>query len=367
MLLLLTYLLGRNKTYLANAASFSQDILFSSSLIRLFPDFLKPIVAWVFVLPTRWHVYQCEKFLRPLVASRLSRMATLVEGDGKMQSVDYHNHNGANEKEQEIKQKEDFLTWFINDPSTYVDSTERTAHKITLRVMAMNFAAIHTSTFAATNLLFDLFCRPSAESCIPLLQEEIETAYIANGRLWDKNLLAKLVKIESAVKESLRISTFLSTGMSRIVAAKEGVKLDGGVIVPRGTTVATPSYSIHFDDDVYEDAGTYKPFRFLTGQGTAGAEDGTQAEGAKQLRTVAAYTTSDTFLPFGHGRHACPGRFFAVMELKVLLAYILATYEIERQPVRVPNPCLVGTIMPPMTAKLRIRRRKNVATPANAI
>jgi len=34
-------------------------------------------------------------------------------------------------------------------------------------------------------------------------------------------------------------------------------------------------------------------------------------------------------LSFGAGRHACPGRFFAAMELKVLLAYIICNYDFK--------------------------------------
>lgn len=35
------------------------------------------------------------------------------------------------------------------------------------------------------------------------------------------------------------------------------------------------------------------------------------------------------YLIFGHGRHACPGRFFAVNELKLMMAHLLLTYDVK--------------------------------------
>jgi cytochrome P450 len=36
-----------------------------------------------------------------------------------------------------------------------------------------------------------------------------------------------------------------------------------------------------------------------------------------------------TNIHLGHGRHACPGRFFASAELKIVLLHILQHYDIE--------------------------------------
>jgi hypothetical protein len=40
----------------------------------------------------------------------------------------------------------------------------------------------------------------------------------------------------------------------------------------------------------------------------------------------------DTSQDFGLGRHACPGRFFASQEIKLILAYLLLNYEIKFPP-----------------------------------
>ncbi len=66
-----------------------------------------------------------------------------------------------------------------------------------------------------------------------------------------------------------------------------------------------------------------------------------------------------TFLSFGYGRHACPGRFLAAQETKIFLAYVLLSYEI--QPLKGPRPDNLwygDILMPPVKAKLSVKRRK---------
>lgn len=253
--------------------------------------------------------------------------------------------------------------------------------------MTLNFAAIHTSTFTATNILFDLFSAPAKTGFVEGIREEVETLLEENGGKWDKNMLAKMIKTDSAVRESLRISTFLAHGMTRLVVDSKGVTMRDGLHLPVGTRLGTPVWAIHHDEVVYENARCYDAFRFSrareefleasrksmngdsyqaneytqtnghaqTNKTTHKEKDLTKLLESKNLSTV---TTSSTFLSFGHGRHACPGRFFAATEMKLLLAYIVLNYEIKPMDTRAPNLFMGGNVLPPMNATIQIRRRK---------
>jgi cytochrome P450 len=50
-------------------------------------------------------------------------------------------------------------------------------------------------------------------------------------------------------------------------------------------------------------------------------------------------STAPDHIIFGHGRHACPGRFFVAMEGKTMLAHILLNYDVKAdvEGVRPPN------------------------------
>jgi len=269
----------------------------------------------------------------------------------------------------------DFTTWHIKEIADAPDASERRPQKIALRIMTINFAAIHTSTFTATNVLFDLYSSPLVATYIKEIREEIGQALSENGGKWDKNTIAKLIKTDSAVRESLRISTFMSTGMDRVVVDPHGVRMSDGLHLPQGTRLGTSTYSIHHDESIYENAMTYDAFRFsrprqaaiaagrarMEGNGSDKIECAVKKEDLAKLlesKNLSTVTTSDTFLSFGHGRHACPGRFFAATEMKLLLAYIVMNYDVKPIATRPPNEYIAGSIIPPMKATISVRRRK---------
>jgi cytochrome P450 len=72
-------------------------------------------------------------------------------------------------------------------------------------------------------------------------------------------------------------------------------------------------------------------------------------------------STGSQFLPFGHGKHACPGRYLVDFELKMILAYILLNYEIEfpkeYQGKRPGVTWMAEVLMPSNGAKIGVGRR----------
>ncbi|KAH6706546.1 cytochrome P450 [Leptodontidium sp. MPI-SDFR-AT-0119] len=338
--------LCRNDDYLDNAGRFAQDIPISAALLRMIPRIFKPFLSWIPLLPNRWHLYKASRYLLPFIRGRISELDAAKASGEKVQW-------------------NDFTGWYLNQVADHPDPAERTPEKIVKRLMVINFAAIHTSTFTATNILFDLFSSPTAAEDVKEIREEIQTVLAENNGKWDKNAVAKLIKTDSAVRESLRISTFMSHGMDRMVVDPKGVTMNDGLHLPQGTRIGTSTYSIHHDNNVYENARTYDAFRFSrvragvtkssVGDGVMNKEDLAKVLEAKNLSTV---TTSDTFLSFGHGRHACPGRFFAATEMKLLLAYIVLNYDVKPFDTRPANTFLAGSILPPMKATISVKRRK---------
>lgn len=62
-------------------------------------------------------------------------------------------------------------------------------------------------------------------------------------------------------------------------------------------------------------------------------------------------------LPFGYRRHACPGRWFAAQTMKQALASIVMNYNVELVGKPVQRRSLLKTMVPPVDAKIRIRRK----------
>ncbi|KAF9900592.1 hypothetical protein BX616_002554 [Lobosporangium transversale] len=86
-----------------------------------------------------------------------------------------------------------------------------------------------------------------------------------------------------------------------------------GVKIPKGAKVIINTRSGHTGPEVGEDATEFRPWRFVD-------------------KPKAAVKVGPDFLPFGLGRHACPGRFMAIMEIKIIGALIVTKFfKIEMQ------------------------------------
>ena len=96
------------------------------------------------------------------------------------------------------------------------------------------------------------------------------------------------------------------------------ITLSDGTHLPTGTNIEVPAYTIQMDPSVIPNPEKFDGFRFYNIRQSS-------AEEANRNQFV---TVSMDSLNFGYGKHACPGRFFASNELKVILANILLRYDI---------------------------------------
>ncbi|KAI0362950.1 cytochrome P450, partial [Pilatotrama ljubarskyi] len=233
----------------------------------------------------------------------------------------------------------DMLQWLVDSPEGKND----TLKEVSDRVMMLNFAAIHTSSNSVSLTLYHLAEHPE---CIQPLREEIESVIGEEG--WTKAALGRLWKLDSVLKEFQR---FNGLGLVSLVRkAMKDITLRDGTFIPRGCGVSIASYGTHHDQSIYPDPQVFDPFRFSRMREQEG-------EGVKHQFV----NTSTDYIAFGHGRHACPGRFFAANELKLVLAYILLNYDFklgdgDRQK---SNAHYWGLALVPVSdAKIFFRKRK---------
>lgn len=344
--------LCQNETYLYNVTKFVQAVVVSGSIIRMLPAFLKPIMGRLISLSTRYYNWKCSRFLFPLIEQRMAEM--------KRSSGSDNNKAAPN----------DFITWLILDSYSRPKPIDRSVEMIAYRVMLVNFSAIHTTSFTVTNLLFDLFSSPLVSEYVTAMRKEAKQAVQDNHGNWTKAAIAQSVRLDSAVRETMRLSSFMGRGLERKVEAIKGIMLDEGFHLPRGVNVGVSVYSIHHDECFYPRAHEYDAFRFSkplekvenwkqidVDEGALGEETSKASNGSSR-NLSSLVSISDTFLSFGHGRHSCPGRFFAATEMKLLLAQILLNYDVEPLAIRPANRWIADTILPPMEATIKIKRRK---------
>ncbi|EKM48603.1 uncharacterized protein PHACADRAFT_214733 [Phanerochaete carnosa HHB-10118-sp] len=108
---------------------------------------------------------------------------------------------------------------------------------------------------------------------------------------------------------------------------------------------------MHHDDGNYADAGTFQPWRFYREVDECGGEANAQS----------MTTTTTTYLSFGHGKTACPGRFFAALELKMITANLLLNYDVKLEGDSTEIPPVswyIASRVPNMKANVLFRRRQ---------
>lgn len=90
--------------------------------------------------------------------------------------------------------------------------------------------------------------------------------------------------------------------------------LPNGLTIPKGERVWVDSAHM-WSDEFYKNADEFNPYRFM------------ELRGTEKEHMAHLVSTSAEHPGFGHGEHACPGRFFAANELKILLCHMLLKYE----------------------------------------
>ncbi len=125
-----------------------------------------------------------------------------------------------------------------------------------------------------------------------------------------------------------------------------------GTTLPAGSMVQVLARHMHLDAEVFEDPLKFDGFRFVKMKERALSEGHLE----KKFDVV---TTSAHSLAFGYGRHACPGRFFAAMEIKLMFAYIVMTYDTKLEGgVRPPDSRFLQSRLPNTTAEVLFRKRR---------
>ncbi|KAM3152013.1 Cytochrome monooxygenase ascG [Botrytis cinerea] len=220
--------------------------------------------------------------------------------------------------------QENMITWIQNRIK------KKDPEKIANNQMSLSFAAIHTTSMAITAAIYDLCAYPEY---IEILREEIQQI---DGVT--KTNLAKLWKLDSFLKESQRLTPPSLVTNVRLVTSP--LNLSTGTL-PTGSRFGFAAWAIHTPHLPFDGLRYYK-LRQIPGN-----EDRHQF-----------VTTSPESLNFGYGNHACPGRFLAANEIKIVLIELLTKWEFRLKGGERPENILNAMIcMPNPRAEVEFRRR----------
>ncbi|KAI0556086.1 cytochrome P450 [Xylaria curta] len=285
--------LCRDEKYLDSAINYTIEVMTAQrAVVRMHP-WLRPFLASR--LPEIKKLEQRKKiareFLKPMIDARKLAASSATDGP------------------------DDMLQWLINNQPKFPDMHSQNLVDVQL---GLSFAAIHTTVLVATNVFYSAAALPSL---MPELRQEITEALARNGGVFTSQALQAMTKLDSFLKETLRMYPATMASFQRKVL--RSFTLSDGRVIPAGVTIEVPAIAVSSDPEVFDSPDTYDPLRFHNMRQQT-KETSNESGALNQFVSVSANS-----LNFGYGRHACPGRFFAANEIKMILANALMKYELK--------------------------------------
>ncbi|CAO3685975.1 unnamed protein product [Umbelopsis ramanniana] len=236
----------------------------------------------------------------------------------------------------DIKQKEDqfgemepndFMHMMLHTPAA--DDHTHTPEEAAFWMKDIALASIHTTSIYLGLALHDLSDRPDIQD---LLRKEMDETREKVGTLTPE-AVSQMPILDSFFRESLRIGSDYVGFRHKVM--KETV-LPSGITLPAGASIGLSVYDAHMDPEMQEigpngiPLNEFDPCRFV---------------GRKSKKSTAV---GPDLLIFGVGYHSCPGRYFASVEIKYLLASIIDRFDISattKDGKRAPNRLALGMAM----------------------
>ncbi|KAI0098329.1 cytochrome P450 [Hypoxylon sp. NC0597] len=309
--------LCRNRRWLDIAKSYTVDSFLVSRLMRAVPSFLRPL-AYV-LIPQSKSLRSAVRDARKLINPEVQRRKAAVDAA-----------HAAGQKPPKVA---DTIGWM------YEVAKGADADYVAGQ-LSLTMAAIHTTTETSCTALLDICEYPDVAQ---QLREEIIQVIGEHG--WAKTSLYKLKLMDSFLKEGQRVRPMGTSTMHRYV--EKDLTLSDGTVLPKGARIIVAANFM--DPEIYPEPEKFDAARFLKMRQQPGQENSWQF-----------VTTSPAHTLFGHGQHACPGRFFASNEVKILLCHLLLKYDWRFVPEEGrPAPRVFESVNGvDQKSRIQVRRRK---------
>jgi cytochrome P450 len=199
--------------------------------------------------------------------------------------------------------------------ASHADGRALSDEEVRDAIMTLIVAGHETTSIATAWALEQIVPRPDV---VELLTDELHRT--TGGGPPRAEHLPRLEYLDAAIRESLRVRTILPF----VVRLTKRPFVAGGREYPPGVLLAPCNHLVHRRPDLYPEPEQFRPERFLE-------------------RTYAG----NEWFPFGGSNRTCLGMAFALSEMKVVLATLLARVSLSRPPGSRSNPVRRGVALAP--------------------
>lgn len=209
------------------------------------------------------------------------------------------------ENPESLTEEESTFTWTNKSSQNNGSTPKRTLTKNELLSTAILFlaAGYETTSIVLCFIAYNLAMHPEYQQ---RLCEEIDHVLEKHGGKVTYDAVHEMPYLDMIIDETLRLYP-PAFRVDRVASADYEYK---GIKMKKGQVWTASIYSLHHDASIYPDPFKFDPERFN--------------EENKKKRDNGA------FIPFGNGPRICVGMRFALVEIKLLMATILAKYQFAK-------------------------------------
>lgn len=174
-------------------------------------------------------------------------------------------------------------------------------------------AGSDTTAATLSNTFFYLLTNPDA---FTRLRQELDENVPQDVELASSSTLGKLPYLNAVLNEAMRLQPAVPNGVQRLPPPGSGPVTVDNIVVPPGTTVQIPSYSIHRDPRYFTNPNAFYPERWI--------QEEKKPEGFNH--------NANAWLPFSYGPTACIGKQLAYIEMRLVVSTLVRMFEFEILP-----------------------------------
>ncbi|KAF2680430.1 cytochrome P450 [Lentithecium fluviatile CBS 122367] len=244
-------------------------------------------------------IHQCYKF-----APLNKLLALCIPRSTKERQAKHHETSLMRVRRRMAKQTErkDFMHHFVRS----ADKEGLSLPVIEAQASIVNLAGSETTAVAVTGAIYYVLSNPTVHE---KLRKEIMETFKTAEDIQLQTVLKKLPYLDAVVQETLRIYTPLSNGFTRVVSDKGGAMISGHWVFP-GTVVWINHYCCNTATENFTDPFIFAPERWL---------------GDPKYKS----DKRDVVQPFSVGPRNCPGKMFALNNMKLLLTHLIWSFDME--------------------------------------
>ncbi|KAI9685808.1 MAG: hypothetical protein M1820_010731 [Bogoriella megaspora] len=302
-----------NKTFVKH----TQHVFTIGFAMRLVPWFLQPALVWC--LPAKWHIRWTWETLRRFVYPEVERR--------------------LHEKAEAGRPNLDLISCMVQDAKRPQDANPELLAGLIGSIAA---GATYSSAALIIGVISDLVAQPHF---LEEIREEIRAKHAEVKGNWTSKTFDGLVKLDSAMKETLRLAPGALIIYSRKILGD--ITLSSGLKLQKGQYITVSGHSRAMDPDVFPNPQVYDALRSYN-----------QNLGEHRARPFNNVLADD--FRWGAGRWACPGRHIATQTSKAILVKLLDEYDFKFLDGKRPNNALLHEFVffHPDT-KMLVRRRES--------